>query len=155
MNNFEKTAFSVSNILRALRLKGGYKSYEKFAYINEISRIQYWKMESGNNFTLKSLLKVLDAHKISFDEFCSMFLDQTKKMESGAYRLYQIMEEFNINKKELSLKLGYKNTTPINHVLVGRNDISVGMSKRIVKSFPALSYDWIISGKGKMNTVIV
>ena len=51
--------------LKKLRLVAGFSSYEVFADKNELSRIQYFKMEKGTNFTLKSLNRVLDIHEIS------------------------------------------------------------------------------------------
>lgn len=55
--------------LKKLRIESGYTSYEKFAWENEINRVQYWRMEKGANITLTSLLKVLDVHKISLRDF--------------------------------------------------------------------------------------
>lgn len=55
--------------LKKLRLKAGYKSAEIFAYDNELNRVQYWRMEKGANFTLLSLMRVLDIHKMTLGEF--------------------------------------------------------------------------------------
>lgn len=55
--------------LRKLRLQKGYSSYEVFAWENEIPRVQYWRMEKGTNFTISSLLRVLDVHNITLEEF--------------------------------------------------------------------------------------
>lgn len=55
--------------LKDLRIKAGYTNYENFAWDNEISRMQYWRLEKGANFTMVTLLKILDAHKISLAEF--------------------------------------------------------------------------------------
>lgn len=55
--------------IKALRIEKGYTSYEFFAWEHKISRVQYYKMEAGTNITLKSLLKVLDAHEISLEDF--------------------------------------------------------------------------------------
>lgn len=55
--------------LKILRLQKGYSSYEVFAWDNEIPRIQYWRMEKGTNFTITSLLRVLDVHNITLEEF--------------------------------------------------------------------------------------
>jgi hypothetical protein len=38
---------SIGQRLKSLRLDAGYKSYEVFAWENNLSRIQYWKMENG------------------------------------------------------------------------------------------------------------
>jgi hypothetical protein len=52
-----------------LRKKTMAKSYEQFAFDHQISRVQYYRMEKGENFTLVSLLKVLKIHQISIEEF--------------------------------------------------------------------------------------
>ena len=56
----------IGNKLREIRINAGFDSYETFAYENDLSRIQYWKMENGTNFTIKSLLKILNIHGIDF-----------------------------------------------------------------------------------------
>ncbi|MBO6517402.1 MAG: helix-turn-helix transcriptional regulator [Bacteroidia bacterium] len=59
----------IGNRLRELRKELGYESAEKFAWENKINRVQYWRMENGQNFTLESLFKVLDAMETSFQTF--------------------------------------------------------------------------------------
>lgn len=60
---------SIGEKLVELRVKAGYTSAENFAFNNDINRVQYWRMESGNNFTMASLLRVLNIHKITLEEF--------------------------------------------------------------------------------------
>ncbi len=55
--------------IRRLRIMSGYSSYEKFANEHDIDRKQYWRIENGANFTLKTLIKILNAHNISFEDF--------------------------------------------------------------------------------------
>lgn len=53
-----------------LRVKNGYKSYESFALENDLSRMQYWRIEKGKtNLTIKSLKRILDIHGITVEEF--------------------------------------------------------------------------------------
>ena len=59
----------VANKIKKLRLDAGYTNYENFAWDNEIGRVQYWRLEKGTNFTMKSLLKILDIHKLTPEEF--------------------------------------------------------------------------------------
>ena len=68
-NKNEKRLIKIGERIRELRIKAGYKSYENFAFDNEINRVQYGRMEKGANFTLASLLKVIDIHKITLEEF--------------------------------------------------------------------------------------
>ena len=67
--HFENTLTLVGAKIKALRIQAGYKSYEVFAWENDLSRIQYWKMEKGVNCTFKSLQKVLDIHNMTIQEF--------------------------------------------------------------------------------------
>lgn len=60
---------SVSDKLKQLRIDSGYKSYETFALDNALDRKQYWRAENKANLTLKSLIKILNKHKISLEDF--------------------------------------------------------------------------------------
>lgn len=55
--------------IKNLRIKAGYTSSETFAYDHEIPRVQYWRMETGVNLTFTSLMRLLDIHKMSLEEF--------------------------------------------------------------------------------------
>jgi DNA-binding XRE family transcriptional regulator len=71
---FDTLMIQVANKLKELRINAGYSSYENFAWDNNINRMQYWKMEKGEtNFTMKSLHKILSAHKLSIAEFFKDF----------------------------------------------------------------------------------
>lgn len=61
----------ISQKVKDLRKQKGYTSYETFAFENEINRVQYWRIESGQNITLKTLIKVLNIHKVTLKEFFS------------------------------------------------------------------------------------
>lgn len=61
----------VANKLERMRVEKGYTSYENFAIDHGISRMQYWRMEKGTNFTFESILKILDAHKMTLNDFFS------------------------------------------------------------------------------------
>ena len=75
-NDFNKLMVSIGNRIKFLRIKAGYKSYEVFAWENNLSRIQYWKMEKGTNCTLKSLYKVLQVHNLTYKEFFDSLEDK-------------------------------------------------------------------------------
>ncbi len=55
--------------LKLYRKKAGYSNYEYFAYENNISRPQYGKYEAGANIQLNTLYKILNALKVSPEEF--------------------------------------------------------------------------------------
>ena len=79
INDFEALKIKVGRELKRLRIQSGYRSYEVFAWDNKISRIQYWKMEKGTNFTLKSLLLVLDIHNLKVDQFFNSLYEEDDK----------------------------------------------------------------------------
>ena len=59
----------IANKIKELRFQKGYTSHEYFAWDNNLSRPQYWRIEKGTNITMKTLLTILDIHKISLSEF--------------------------------------------------------------------------------------
>jgi transcriptional regulator with XRE-family HTH domain len=61
--------------IKHLRKERGYKSYETFALDNDLDRKQYWRVENGSNITMATLMKILDIHQVSLEEFFS----QTKR----------------------------------------------------------------------------
>ncbi len=65
----DKRIEQIAKRLRELRIEKGYSSYEFFAWDHKIPRVQYFRMEKGTNFTISSLLRILDAHKITMREF--------------------------------------------------------------------------------------
>ena len=65
----DKFLFLIGEKLRDLRKKAGYSNQENFSYDAEIPRAQYGRYEKGVNLTLLSLKKILDFHKLSFEEF--------------------------------------------------------------------------------------
>jgi hypothetical protein len=60
---------AIGNKLKKLRIKKGYPAYDYFAFDHNISRVLYWRMEKGTNFTIGSFLKVLKAHNLSMKDF--------------------------------------------------------------------------------------
>ena len=67
MNNLDQIKKKNGKLLRKLRTEMGYSSYESFAFEHNLSRIQYWRMEAGKtNYSIKTLIKVLDIHKINY-----------------------------------------------------------------------------------------
>jgi transcriptional regulator with XRE-family HTH domain len=60
---------TIAKKIRQLRIEANYTSAESFAYDKDINRVQYWRVENGTNLTLKTLLKILDIHKISLGDF--------------------------------------------------------------------------------------
>lgn len=65
----EKRIQKIGEKVRELRVKKGYTSYETFAFDNEIPRVQYGRLEKGVNFRIATLMRILDIHKISLEDF--------------------------------------------------------------------------------------
>ena len=76
VEEFNRIKVSIGLKIKSLRVEAGYKSYEVFAWENNLSRIQYWKMEQGTNCTLKSLHKILQIHELSFQDFFNKLEDK-------------------------------------------------------------------------------
>ena len=70
-------------------------------------------------------------------------------MEKEHY-LQALLNELKLSAKSFAESLGISRTDKIYHVLKGRNGISPNLAKNIVKKYPDVNYEWLISGKGKM-----
>ncbi|MBP9848725.1 MAG: helix-turn-helix transcriptional regulator [Flavobacterium sp.] len=68
-NQYNLVISKIASKLKKLRIEKGFTSYENFAYQYDLSRIQYWRMEKGTNFTIKYLMKILEIHQISLEDF--------------------------------------------------------------------------------------
>lgn len=55
--------------LKELRKAKGYSNYEHIAFDLEMSRSAYWRLETGVNFELKTLIKICRLLKVSLEEF--------------------------------------------------------------------------------------
>jgi hypothetical protein len=69
----EKLKNKIALKLKNLRKLKGFSSYEDFAIEKDLDRKQYWRIENGSNITLKTLLKLLEIHKISLKDFFNEF----------------------------------------------------------------------------------
>jgi hypothetical protein len=49
---------SIALRLKELRKAKGYSNYEHIAFALEMSRSAYWRLETGANFELKTLIKI-------------------------------------------------------------------------------------------------
>jgi transcriptional regulator with XRE-family HTH domain len=55
--------------LKELRKSKGYSNYEHIAFELGMSRSAYWRLETGVNFELKTLIKICRLLDISLEEF--------------------------------------------------------------------------------------
>ena len=68
-DELDQRIIQIANKIKELRIKKGFTSHESFAWDNNINRVQYWRIEKGSNITLKTLINILDIHKISLADF--------------------------------------------------------------------------------------
>ncbi len=60
---------AIAERLRQLRKAKGYKNYEHIAFELGMSRSAYWRLETGANFELKTLIKICKLLELSLEEF--------------------------------------------------------------------------------------
>ncbi|MCF6279089.1 MAG: hypothetical protein L3J14_01950 [Flavobacteriaceae bacterium] len=65
----DERIIKIAKHIKELRIDKGYGSHEFFAWEHKIPRVQYWRMEKGTNFTIRTFLRVLDAHQMTLEEF--------------------------------------------------------------------------------------
>lgn len=65
----DERILQIANHIKKLRIEKGYGSHEFFAWENNIPRVQYWRMEKGTNFTIRTFLRILDAHNLTLKDF--------------------------------------------------------------------------------------
>ena len=82
VNHLDEIIGLLGQSLVELRIAKGYSSYENFAYEHGLSRMQYYQMEKGTNCTLKSLVRVLNAHELDIFMFFSMIDPKNNRDEN-------------------------------------------------------------------------
>lgn len=60
---------AIAGRLKILRKEKGYSNYEHIAFELGMSRSAYWRLESGANFELKTLIKICTLLDVSLEEF--------------------------------------------------------------------------------------
>lgn len=60
---------AIAERLKQLRKEKGYNNYEHIAFELGMSRSAYWRLETGANFELKTLIKICTLLGISLEEF--------------------------------------------------------------------------------------
>ena len=138
--------------LKRMRLLAGFSSYEVFADKNNLSKIQYFKMEKGTNFTLKSLDRILKIHDISIINFFHKFDKETKTPANieCVERITMLLDSLQQSKLVFSKSLDLSNANQINAILSGRNNISAKLAYQIEKVYPQFKFSWILNGEGEM-----
>mgnify|MGYP006183105629 CR=1 FL=1 len=70
---------AIAQRLKELRKAKGFSNYEHIAFALEMSRSAYWRLETGVNFELKTLIKICRLLDITLEEFFKG-IDIPKKM---------------------------------------------------------------------------
>jgi transcriptional regulator with XRE-family HTH domain len=60
---------AIAERLKQLRKLKGYKNYEHIAFELGMSRSAYWRLETGANFELKTLIKICTLLGVTLEEF--------------------------------------------------------------------------------------
>lgn len=60
---------AIAQRLKELRKEKGYSNYEHIAFDLGMSRSAYWRLETGANFELKTLIKICNVLGVSLEEF--------------------------------------------------------------------------------------
>lgn len=55
--------------LKELRKSKGYSNYEHIAFELGMSRSAYWRLETGANFELKTLIKICKLLEVTLEDF--------------------------------------------------------------------------------------
>jgi len=69
VKKLDKRILKIADKIKKMRVEKGFTSYDSFAWDNDLSRIHYWRIEKGSNLTMQTLLKILDIHKITLEDF--------------------------------------------------------------------------------------
>lgn len=67
--NQKAQLLNMAERLRKLRIKKGYSSYETFAFDHGLNRANYGRYEKGANLRLATLIKILEVHGLTLEEF--------------------------------------------------------------------------------------
>ncbi|HLW42473.1 MAG TPA: helix-turn-helix transcriptional regulator [Flavobacterium sp.] len=69
-DNLDKSTFqAIAERLKALRKAKGYSNYEHIAFELGMSRSAYWRLETGVNFEIKTLIRICRLLEITLEEF--------------------------------------------------------------------------------------
>ena len=82
MNNLNHLKTMIGDTFHEMRKAKGFTSYEDFANEHGLSRVHYYQMEKGTNCTLKSLVRVLNAHELDIFMFFSMIDPKNNRDEN-------------------------------------------------------------------------
>lgn len=59
----------IAKRIKQLRINAGFTSYETFANQHNMSRKNYWRIESGGDIKMSTFLKIMKIHGVSLEDF--------------------------------------------------------------------------------------
>lgn len=68
-NQIQPELNAIALRLKELRKEKGYSNYEHIAFELGMSRSAYWRLETGVNFELKTLIRICKLLGVSLEEF--------------------------------------------------------------------------------------
>ncbi|MCD9017049.1 helix-turn-helix domain-containing protein [Parachryseolinea silvisoli] len=76
----QQFANRIARIFKDLRKQKGLPSYESFAFVHDLPRAQYWRVEDGkSNLTLRTIAKLLAIHNLTIDEFAELLANDQEQ----------------------------------------------------------------------------
>ncbi len=67
-------------------------------------------------------------------------------------RIEAVIEYLKLNKASFSREIGLSNNVTISRIIREKRNVSNKVLRLIVARFPVISYDWLLTGTGKMLT---
>lgn len=68
-NQKSQEYIAIASRLKELRKEKGYSNYEHIAFELGMSRSAYWRLETGVNFEMKTLIKICKLLNVTLEEF--------------------------------------------------------------------------------------
>jgi hypothetical protein len=76
-DEYQRTLSQIGFKFQELRIKKGFSTCNSFSEAYDLPAIQYSRIEEGrSNLTLKSLMRVLQIHQLSLEDFICLVLNK-------------------------------------------------------------------------------
>ena len=75
---------------------------------------------------------------------------QTNVSTESSKRLEELLLHLKMSYNKFAKEIGLKDNVKVYHVKNGRNEISADLANAIIATFPQISYQWLLNGKGSM-----
>jgi len=72
------------------------------------------------------------------------------EIDTGIERIKKIIEYSGLKINSFALKIGYKRGQSIYDLLAGDPKINAKFAVKVVKTYPEINFDWILTGEGSM-----